>query len=666
MKKKKKIKKRKKKKINLNILFVIPFIILILGFGFGTYFYSNHTEEANIIKKYYSLINNKKYEEAYDLVQTNLSKEEFTNRVKNIYEGIESKDISINISSNTTIKKKNNETNENHEHKLNEPVNVTYKLKMKTVAGDIEFSNTIPVEKNNDNYKIKWNSSTIFSDLEDDEKIRVRTLEAKRGTILDRNGKSLAKDSSIYEIGIVAEKMENKEDIYKIAKLLEIKPSEIEEKLKKEYTSNEIFIPLKRISKEEQQLKNELLKIKGTVVNDIDSRVYPYKEATSIMTGYIQDREGKTGLEEIFNKKLKGEDGVEIYIDKDGKIKKSLIKREEKDGEDVKLTIDAELQQKIYEEFKEDESTVVSLDYITGEVKALVSTPSYDANKFCLGISEEEWNKLNNNEAKPMFNRYLASYIPGSTMKPIIGSIGLITNSFTAEEDFGTSGKRWQQNSGWKDLWVTTLKQYQEPANLENALIQSDNIYFAKAALKIGKNKLEENLNKLGFNSKLDFTQELETSTYGELNSETAIANTGYGQAQVMVNPILMASIYSIFANNGDMVKPYLEYIENEEDRIKIYKKSAIPQNIASILKQNLIKVIENGSGKIEGKVLAGKTGTAEIKRDQNDNEGSENGWFNVFDENGNLFISMVEDVKNREGSKYVVEKMKRLLETNH
>ena len=437
MNKKKKIKKRRKKKININMLFVIPFIILIVGFGFGTYIYSNQTEEANIVKKYYSLINSKKYEETYDLVQTNLNKQDFINRIKNIYDGIEAKDISINITSNSTIRKRNNEINENNHQEVNEPVNISYKISMKTLAGNIEFNNTIPVEKNEDNYKIKWNSSTIFSDLEDDEKIRIRTLEAKRGAILDRNGKTLAKDSSIYEIGIVAEKIENNEDINKISNLLKIKPTEIEEKLKKEYTSNKIFIPIKRISKEEQQLKNELLKIKGIVVNDSDSRVYPYKEATSIMTGYTLDREGKTGLEKSFNNKLKGEDGVEIYIDKDGKIKKSIIKKEEKDGEDVKLTIDAELQQKMYEEFKEDEATVVSVDYKTGEVKALVSTPSYDANKFSLGISEEEWNELQNNESKPMFNRYLASYTPGSTMKPIIGAIGLITNSFTEEEDFG-------------------------------------------------------------------------------------------------------------------------------------------------------------------------------------------------------------------------------------
>lgn len=655
------MKENRKKKTKLNKLFVIPFLILVIGFGVGTYFYSNNTEEANIVKKYYELINEKKYDQIYDLVETELSEEEFKEKIKNIYDGIESKDISISISSNTTIRKKKNEINETEE--INQPVNISYKLSMKTVAGNIEFNNTIPVSQNGEQYKIIWNSSTIYPELENDEKIRVRNIEAKRGTIFDRNGQTLAKDSSVYDIGIIPKKIENKDDINKICNLLEIESNKIQDKLNSEKINKEDFISLKKISKEQQQVKNELLKIKGIVVNDADSRIYPYKEATSIMTGYIQDREGKTGLEYSFNDKLKGKDGIEIYIDKDGKIKKSIIKKEEKDGEDIKLTIDAEVQKKIYDEFKDEESTVVLMDYNSGEIKALVSTPSYDANKFCIGISQEEWEELQNNESKPMFNRYLASYTPGSTMKPLIGAIGLKSNAFTAEDDFGRSGKRWQKDSSWKGIWITTLKEYSEPANLENALIQSDNIYFAKAALKIGKNKLEENLNDFGFNSKLEFPQEIDISKYGQLNSETALANTGYGQAQVLVNPIFMSSIYSSFANGGNMMKPYIVYEEKEEEKVKIKNEHIISEEVAQIIKEDLIKVVENGSGKIEERTLAGKTGTAEIKANQSDKNGTENGWFDVFDETGNLYISMIQDVKERGGSKYVVEKIKKILE---
>ena len=661
---KKKIKP-KRKKVRINRLFLYPFLILIIGFAVGTYFYSNQTVQANVVKKYHLLLNEKKYEEIYDLVQVDMSREDFTQRIKNIYEGIEAKNISITISTNTITRKNDNKKNEANIDVVQiseEPVNINYRLTMNTVAGDMDIKNTMPVVKDGDTYKIKWNSTMIFPDLENDEKIRVRKIPAKRGTIYDRNDKALAKDSSIYEIGIVPDKIEDKSDIQKIADMLEISRNKIEEKININTTNNE-FVELKRISKQEQELKNELLKIKGIKVSDTEARVYPYKNATSIMTGYVQDGDGKTGLEHSFNDKLKGEDGVEIYIDKEGLIKKSLLKKEEKNGEDVKLTIDAEVQKNIYDEFQDDESCVVAIDYNTGEIKALVSTPSFDANKFSLGISQEEWDTIQNDDRNPMYNRYLAVYTPGSTMKPIMGAIGLSTESFTSDEDFGRSGKKWQKDSSWGNFWITTLKDYQEPANLENALIQSDNIYFAKAALKIGKNKIEEKLNNFGFNSKLEFSQEIQTSTYGSLDNEKTIANTGFGQAQLLVNPILMSSIYSCFANGGNTVKPYIEFEENQEEKAKISKTEIISKEISNEIKEDLIKVIENGSGKIDGKILAGKTGTAEIKKDQNDKEGTENGWFDVFDEHGNLYIAMIQDVKNRNGSKYVVEKMKSLFE---
>lgn len=102
------------------------------------------------------------------------------------------------------------------------------------------------------------------------------------------------------------------------------------------------------------------------------------------------------------------------------------------------------------------------------------------------------------------------------------------------------------------------MEKYSEPANLENALVYSDNIYFAKAAIKIGKENLKRNLDNIGFNEKIEFAQEIAQSTYGKIDSESTLANSGYGQNEIMVNPIHMASIYSAFANGGNMVKPYI------------------------------------------------------------------------------------------------------------
>ena len=176
-------------------------------------------------------------------------------------------------------------------------------------------------------------------------------------------------------------------------------------------------------------------------------------------------------------------------------------------------------------------------------------------------------------------------------------------------------------------------------------------------------------MNNFGFNSKIDFIQNVEDSTYGKLDNDKTIATTGFGQANVMVNPILMASIYSCFANRGNMVKPYILYESDDENKTKLFKENVITEELANKIKEYLIEVVEKGSGKrckIDGKTIAGKTGTAEIKTSQSDKNGKENGWFDTFDEYGNLYICMIEDVKDREGSKYIVEKMRKIYESSN
>ncbi len=132
-----------------------------------------------------------------------------------------------------------------------------------------------------------------------------------------------------------------------------------------------------------------------------------------------------------------------------------------------------------------------------------------------------------------------------------------------------------------------------------------------------------------------------------------------------------MASIYSAFVNNGNMIKPYLEYKETISPEYLVTE--AFSQEAANTIKQDLIEVIESPSGtghsgKIPGVTLAGKTGTAEIKSSTTDTTGTELGWFNAFiaDENSEkqmLVISMIEDVKNRGGSHYVIPKVKKIFQ---
>lgn len=665
-------------------LIVLLCILVIAGIAVGIIVYNtNQTEPSRALKEYFEKLSNGEYEAMYDYVITDTPKEEFVTRIKNIYEGIEAKNIATTVLTNVE-----DEDNSNI-------VNVTYNNSMDTIAGNMNFMNTVKLQKDDDGYKILWNSTVIFPDLKDEYKIRVATLDSTRGAIYDRNDIAIAKDGEANSVGLVPGKMDDTTDLAKLAELLGITEETINNALNAEYVKEDTFVPLRKISKDEQDLKNELLQIKGVLITDINARIYPYKEATSILTGYVQDDEGKTGLEYAYNDRLKGEDGVEIYVADENESKiKTLQTKEVKNGENIKTTIDINIQQKLYEEFKEDEGASVAMNYNTGEVLALVSTPSYDANDMTLGVTDTEWNNLQNDEKKPMFNRYLASFVPGSSLKPVVGAIGLKYNSFNQDDDFGRSGTRWQNDSSWEDLYVTTLTTYSGPANLRNALVYSDNIYFAKAALKIGRSNLQKGLDEFGFNDKITFVQDVSKSSYGSMDSDAAIANSGYGQDQMLVNPIHMAMIYSSFANGGNMVMPVLERSSSSSSTniingtsssnnlgnsgnsssfgtsnnasTKYYKENVISSEIANTIKQDLIAVVETGTGreaKIEGKTIAGKTGTAEIKENQQDENGTEIGWFNVFDEDGLLVVSMCENVKDKGGSHYLLPKVRKVFE---
>ncbi len=655
-------------------------ILIIAGIVIGIIVYkANQTEPSIALKDYFEKLSNGEYEAMYDYVITDTSKEDFVNRIKNIYEGIEAKNIATTVLTN--VEDEDNSS----------IINVTYNNSMDTIAGNMSFMNTVKLQKQDEGYKILWNSSVIFPDLKDEYKVRVSTLDSTRGAIYDRNDIAIAKDGEANSVGLVPGKIDDTTDLGKLAELLGITEDTINNALSASYVQEDTFVPLRKISKDEQDLKNQLLQIKGVLITDINARIYPYKEATSILTGYAQDDEGKTGLEYAYNDRLKGEDGAEIYItDESGNKIKTLATKEVKNGENIKTTIDINIQQKLYNEFKDDEGASVAMNYNTGEVLALVSTPSYDANDITLGVTDAEWNELQNNEKKPMFNRYLATYVPGSSLKPVVGAIGLKYNSFTADDDFGTSGTRWQNDSSWEDLYVTTLTTYSSPANLKNALIYSDNIYFAKAALKIGRSNLQKGLDEFGFNDKIRFVQDVSKSSYGSMDSDAAIANSGYGQDQMLVNPIHMAMIYSSFANGGNMVMPVLERSSSNSSTniingtnssnnlssssnsssnstsVKYYKENVISSEIANTIKQDLIAVVETGTGreaKVEGKTIAGKTGTAEIKETQQDENGTEIGWFNAFDEDGLLVVSMCENVKDKGGSHYLLPKVRTVFE---
>ena len=675
----------KNKKIIIIVISIILILAISVGMGITIYFNNKpKNKPEDVLQTFASYINDKKYEDMYSLLSSkskaNISEEDFIKRNKNIYEGIEAENFSVDIQSIE------------NENKL---AKVTYKNSMDTMSGHVDFTNTVTLELNEEKeYKIDWTSNLIFPKLNTEDKVRVKTIEAKRGSILDRNGEYLATNGVASKIGLVPGKMSDnrEEDIAKIAELLNMTSDGINSELSASYVKADTFVPLKTVGKNEMELKNKLLEIKGIKIIDADERIYPQGVSTSQLVGYIQpinaeelkekakdgytssSKIGKYGLERAYESTLRAVNGSEIYIeDANGNKKTSIAKQEQKDGQDVKLTIDSKLQQTVYEQFKDDKSAVVVMNPKTGEVLALASCPSFDSNDFSLGMTTADYKNLTENPDNLLYNRYLATYAPGSSFKPIIGAIGLTTGAFSADDDFGKSGTKWQNDSSWGDFYITTLSTYNGPANLKNALIHSDNIYFAKAALKIGGKNLINSLKNIGFGQQIEFPQTISKSSYSNSESftnETQLANSGYGQGEVLVNPIHMAMMYSAFVNEGNMIMPYLEYKENASSQTaKYYKENAFSKEAANEVRDGLIQVVENPSGtahsaKIEGKTIAGKTGTAEIKQSKDDTEGTEIGWFNAFnvgesDESLLLVVSMVENVKGKGGSHYLLPKVR-------
>lgn len=673
-----------KKKIFIGI--IVALIIIVTGICGFLYLKNNSEKPEDVLTKYMSYINEENYSEMYNLLtddsKQSITQEDFIKRNKNIYNGIESANLTIEL--NEVEKINSNSTN------------ITYTTSMDTVAGSLNFKNIATLTKKDGKYYINWSSNLIYPNLNNQDKIKVNVHQARRGNIYDRNNNEIASEGVVSSVGVVRGKLNSdtkESDIKSIADLLEISEDTINKALNASYVKDDMFIPLKNVSKDNIELKQKLLQVKGVKITDAQSRVYSYGEELAHLIGYVQNitaeelkenagkgytqnsKIGKSGLEKIYEDRLKGTNGVEVYIvDNNNNKKETIAQTIEKDGEDIKLTIDMNIQKDTYEQFKQDKSASVVMNPKTGEILALVSTPTYNANDFLFGMSNQKWETIQNDENKPLYNRFLGKFVPGSSFKPVIGAIGLTTNKFSADEDFGSSGNSWQKDSSWGDHYVTTLATYSRPAILKNALIYSDNIYFAKAALKIGGDTLKSQFEKLGFNKQIDLGLQTALSQYANNNtfsSEGAIADTGYGQSEVLVNPIHMASIYSAFVNDGNMIMPYIEYKENKNPEYLV--KDAFSKDSANEIKQDLQQVVDDPAGtansaKISGIKLAGKTGTAEIKKSKEDTEGTEIGWFNAFiaDENSSeqlLMISMVEDVKNRGGSHYVIPKVKSIFE---
>lgn len=253
----------------------------------------NITKPDELLVTYMSYIQEKKYEEMYQMIDAEtsgqISEEDFTKRNSAIYEGIEIQNMT------TTVISYDEEKNV-----------VQYQTAFDTVAGNITFENEAFFLKREDGYKLMWTDSLIYPGLSSTDKIRVSTTQAKRGEILDRNERVLAGQGVASSVGIVPGKLENRDSaIEQIADLLEMEPEEIEKKLSAKWVKDDSFVPIKTLRKvqeielmslepdaevlAEYERQQHLLEKKGVMISDTEVRSYPLVDAAAHLVGYVQN-----------------------------------------------------------------------------------------------------------------------------------------------------------------------------------------------------------------------------------------------------------------------------------------------------------------------------------------------------------------------------------------
>lgn len=622
------------------------------------------------------------YSSMYEML-TNESKEyisedDFISRYTNIFSAINANNLTFEV--------------DGEKVKEDGIITIPFKLNMNSITGDLNLTDyKLTLIKEDKDYKIKWDESLIFPNMVKDDKVRVSTTQAKRGSILDRNGNVLAEDGTLITVGIYPSNF-NKSDveakIAEIANALDISEDNITSKLNAN-TNPEHFIPLVDILPNDSKLSTLKNRDKeGILLNEKVGRVYYGGESFGRLIGYIgsitaEELEantekgynetsliGKAGLEQVYEDTLRGDDAAEIYIER-GMDKITIASTEVKNGNDIKLSIDTDLQNKIYSEMTGEKGAATAVDPKTGEVLAMVSAPSYDSNTFTTYISKTQEAKWEENDHTDEINRFNKIYSPGSTMKFLTSVIGLENGVIDPNEEKDIEGLTWQEDSSWGDYKITRVTDPGKSVNLKDAANYSDNIYYAQVALELGSEKFINGLKSFGVGEELTFEYPMETtqiSNDGELSRDILLADTGYGQGEIMVTPLHMALFYSTLANEGNIMQPRLVISENSES--KIWKEGLISKDNLPILVDTFTALINDSGatladGAVPGHRVAGKSGSAEIKESQDDSNGTENGWFvSVDPDSSKISIAMIiEDVKGRGGSHVTIPKVRNVMD---
>ncbi|MFB8377850.1 penicillin-binding protein PBP4(5) [Paenibacillus taichungensis] len=675
-------------------------ILFAGGIGMYLYMQNSKTEEVKpevTANQYIEHLQKKEFDQLYTLMtpaslkESGMNREQFVEKYNAIYSGMEVSAIKAELKPKVIEETSDGTGNEN-KNQNPDAYDVDYSLQLTTFLGEVDETHTLKLvreelEEGGKVWRINWKPSMILTDMVKGSKVRVRTLFPERGDIVDREGLPLATKGNIYEWGIIPEKLgENPEPmVARIAEHYKVTEAMINTALAQKWVKPEYFVPI--ASTEDSRVPTALA---GVQVQSKEIRYYPLGEAAAHLIGYVrkatkedlekdtegyyraEDWIGKAGLEQSLEKQLRGERGGLIEItDESGNTRSELIRKDAVDGQNIQLTISSEQQRKLYKTLSSggDAGAMVLMNPTDGNLLALASAPAYNPNKMVTGLTQAEWDAYSADEKLPFINRFTNRYAPGSTFKAITAAAGLMEKVTTADKSHDISGLQWRKDESWGGYYVKRVKSV-SPVNMVDALVYSDNIYFAKEAVEMGSAKFIDGIQKFGFGDNFGLDElYLKPSQYAneahlDLSSEVLLADTSYGQGEMLMSPIHLASSFTPFINEGKMVKPVL--IEEKET---VEPEVVITPEVANTVKDALGQVVTRTGGTAHSlnslpEGLAAKTGTAELKAKKGE-KGQENGFVVVFDTESPSFLiaAVIEQVNGRGGSHYVLDKLKPFLE---
>ena len=485
--------------------------------------------------------------------------------------------------------------------------------------------------------------------LAEKNRISLRRTMPERGYIYDRNGTVLAENKKTFQAVLIKEQSPDyKKTLDSFSMIVPLQEEE-KERILKEIKNKRAFTPVRikdnLTPKEVVLLQLNAPDLAGIQIEEGIIRSYPYKDINTHVAGYVSlfldsdtknkddpllnlpgYRIGRAGVEKSYEKLLCGEAGLrKTEVNAAGYSVRLLEKSKSIPGKNLTLTIDNRLQKYATELFEDNAGAAVLMDVKTGEIKTMVSLPSFDANLFLAPISSQNWQLLTTNKKKPMQNKALyGTYSPGSIFKLIVALAGLENKVISADTAINCGGYTQlgeQRFHCWKRDGHGKL-------TLTQALEHSCDVYFYEVAQKIGAEKILEMAQKLGFGEKTGIDLENEKSGLlpsfewkrKKFKDSWRIGDTlnlSIGQGFLSATPLQIVRAVSIIANGGYLIQPHLVRKEISPLSEPLFDKKNL-----SLIRQGMFNVVNKVGATayssrfdLNGLKMAGKTATTQVRR---------------------------------------------------